>query len=164
MSPLCSRSAKFGFDYIQNHLNGQKEKQIDHLVNCKFHLINRPLQTRRLLYKHRDNWLINRPGVAGAVLQSPPSFIKSVTHSLMVCGNIFKVLSIPSHKSWGAEILRECSPSTMCHMSHVKCHLSGVTCQVSCVRCHVSGVRCQVSGVRCQVSGFTCHMSPVICH
>ena len=56
----------------------------------------------------------------------------------MVCGNIFKVLSIPNHKSWGAELLRECSPPTMCHMSRVICH-------VSCVRCQVSGVTCQVS-------------------
>ena len=54
----------------------------------------------------------------------------------MVCGNIFKVLSIPNHKSWGAEILRECSPPTMCHMSRVICHVSGVTCQVSRVTCN----------------------------
>ena len=39
----------------------------------------------------------------------------------MVCENIFKILSIPNHKSWEADILRECSPPTMCHMSHVKC-------------------------------------------
>ena len=54
----------------------------------------------------------------------------------MVCGNLFKDLSIPNHKSWGAEILRECSPPTMCHMSRVICHVSGVTCQVSGVTCH----------------------------
>ena len=41
----------------------------------------------------------------------------------MVCGNIFKVLSIPNHKSWKAEILRECSPPTMCHMSRVTCRI-----------------------------------------
>ena len=30
-------------------------------------------------------------------------------------------------------MFRECSPPTMCHMSHVWCHMSGVTCPVSCV-------------------------------
>ena len=39
-----------------------------------------------------------------------------------------------------AEIFRECSPPTMCHMSGVICHMSSVTFQVSGVRCHVSGV------------------------
>ena len=63
----------------------------------------------------------------------------------MVCGNIFVVLSIPNHKSWGAELLRECSLPTMFHMSRVICHLSGVICQVSRVRCHISGVTSQVS-------------------
>ena len=29
----------------------------------------------------------------------------------MVSGIIFKALSIPNHKSWGAEILRECQVS-----------------------------------------------------
>ena len=38
----------------------------------------------------------------------------------MVCGNIFKALSIPNRKSQRAEILRECSSHTMCHLSHVK--------------------------------------------
>ena len=32
---------------------------------------------------------------------------------------IIKTLSIPNHKSWGADILREYSPPNMCHMSHV---------------------------------------------
>ena len=44
----------------------------------------------------------------------------------------------------GAEILRECSLPTVCH-------ITGVTCQVS-------GVRCQVSDVMCQVSRVTCHI------
>ena len=46
-------------------------------------------------------------------------------------------------------MFRECSPPTMCHMSHV-------TGQVSHVTCHMSGVTCQVSGVKCQVLGVTC--------
>ena len=38
----------------------------------------------------------------------------------------------------GAEILRECSPPQMCHVSRVMCHVSCVTCHVLRVTCHVS--------------------------
>ena len=41
---------------------------------------------------------------------------------------IFKTLSIPNSKSWGAKILRECSTPTMWHMSCVTCYVSRVTC------------------------------------
>ena len=44
-------------------------------------------------------------------------------------------MSIINHESWGAEILRECSPPTMCHVSCVTCQVSGVTCHVSRVTC-----------------------------
>ena len=36
-------------------------------------------------------YIINRPGVAGAVLQSPPSLIDSLS---VLCGNIFVTLYI----------------------------------------------------------------------
>ena len=65
----------------------------------------------------------------------------------MVCGNIFKTLSIPNRKSQGAEILRQCSSHTMCHVSCVMCHLSLVTCHVSYVTCHLSCVICHMSHV-----------------
>ena len=39
----------------------------------------------------------------------------------MVCGNIFKTLSIPNRKTQGAEILRESLYHTMRHVSHVAC-------------------------------------------
>ena len=41
-----------------------------------------------------------------------------------------------NHKSYRAEISRECSPRTMWHMSCVMCNMSCVTCQ-----CHMSCVR-----------------------
>ena len=63
---------------------------------------------------------INRPGVAGVDLHTA----SSLTHSVMVCGNIFKALSSPTHKSLGAEILRVFTPH---HVSHVTCPMSGVT-------------------------------------
>ena len=53
---------------------------------------------------------------------------------------ISKTLYIPRRKSLGAELLRECSPPTMCQISHITCHLSHVMCHVSCVTRHVSHV------------------------
>ena len=44
-----------------------------------------------------------------------------------------------------AEILRECSSHTMCHVSRVTCHVSRVTCHVSRVTCHMSHVTCHMS-------------------
>ena len=41
---------------------------------------------------------------------------------------IFNTLHIPNCRSWAAEILRECSPPTMCHMSCVRCQVPGVKC------------------------------------
>ena len=32
--------------------------------------------------------------------------------------------------------MRECSPPTTCHMSHIECHVSHVMCHVSHVTCH----------------------------
>ena len=58
-------------------------------------------------------------------------------HWLILLFRIFKTMSIPNRKSWGAEILRECSPPTMLH----------VGCQVSGVRCKVSGVKSQIEFV-----------------
>ena len=60
--------------------------------------------------KNLDSLLINRPGVTGAVLQSPPLLTDSFIHWVILLFKIFKTLSIPNRKSWGVEILRECSP------------------------------------------------------
>ena len=72
--------------------------------------------------------IINRPGVAGAVLQTPSSFINSVSssafssrystnlHSQAVRArelNFFDNVHLP--------------PPGTCHMSHVTCHVSHVT-------------------------------------
>ena len=69
---------------------------------------------------------INRPGVAGAVLQSPLLLSHSLIHWVILSFQIFKTLSILNRKSWGAEVLWQCSPPTMCDMSHVKCQMSGI--------------------------------------
>ena len=58
---------------------------------------------------------------------------------------VFKILLNPNRDSYRADILRECSPPTTCHMSCAMCHMSRVRCQVSGVTCHVSGVTCRAS-------------------
>ena len=55
----------------------------------------------------------------------------------MVCGNIFKTLSIPNRN-------RECSSYTMCHVLRFICHVSLVTCHLSHVTCHMSHVTCHM--------------------
>ena len=108
----------------------------------------------------------------------------------MICQNIFKVLSIQNHKSWGAELLRESSPPTMGHMSRVTCHVSLVPCQVEFLfvlffgqrsrgsTCYQRGLPCLVltdpglpgllrqcsPPTTCHMSRVTCHMSCVTCH
>ena len=42
-----------------------------------------------------------------------------------------------NRESWGAEILREGSHPSNCHMSCVTCHLSHETCHISHVTCHM---------------------------
>ena len=68
--------------------------------------------------------IINRRGVAGAVLQTP-----SVTH--LVTGGEY----LQNNFIIKPEILGQWSPPFVCHVSHVKCQVSGVICQVQ-----VSGV------------------------
>ena len=81
---------------------------------------------------------------AGAVLQSPPSLIHSLTDPLVY--NL-RTLSIPNRKSWQADILRECSlpPCVTCHMSYVMCHMSHIICHNSHVTCHMSRATCHTS-------------------
>ena len=58
-------------------------------------------------------------------------------HQIILLFRIYKTLSIPNHKSWGAEIWGECSFPTMWHMSHVTYHMTHVTCHVLGVKCHI---------------------------
>ena len=82
--------------------------------------------------------MFNRLCVAGALLQTLFSLIHSFIHWVIFLFKIFKILSIPSHKNWGVEILREYSPPTICHMS-----CSGVTCHVSHVGIYFCLCLCQ---------------------
>ena len=101
--------------------------------------------------------IINRPGVAGAVLQTPLLLTELLAYSLtdpfppnlqhIIYDNNNDNDKHPNCESKRADILREYSPTTKCHMSCVICH-------VSCIKCHVSGDKCQVSGVRCHMSDY----------
>ena len=93
--------------------------------------------------------VINRPGLAGAVLQSSlslfNSFIHSWTHPLVQISS--KYSQFQTGKARKLKFCENVHP-TIC----VLCHVSFVTCYVSHVTCHMSRVPCQVSHV-------TSHMS-----
>ena len=83
--------------------------------------------------------IINRPGVARAVLQLPSSLINSLIHSLI--HPLVPICSIPCYsQTIRARELKfwENVHPTLCVMCHVSC----VKCQVSSVTCHISGVAC----------------------
>ena len=108
--------------------------------------------------------VINRLGVAGAVLQTSLSLINWLTDWLVIFLQIFRSSSIQNRKSKGAEILREGSSATTCHMSHVKCYMSCGTCQVWRVMCYLSCVTRHMSHVLWHQSCVTCRVSHIMCH
>ena len=56
--------------------------------------------------------------------------------------NIFIIISpLLNRISQGHKIVRECSPPSMCQMSHVTCHMSYITCHMSHVKFCVSLVK-----------------------
>ena len=84
-------------------------------------------------------YIINRPGVAGAVLQSPLLLIHSFNNwfSDPFPPNLQNIRTPKPEElgSWNFE--RMFTP----HHLWIVCQVSGVTCQVSHVRCHMSGVK-----------------------
>ena len=97
----------------------------------------------RVYYQRWLPCLVNRPGLAGTVLQTPLWFIDWLSHPFPP--NLQKSLHL-NLKSKRVEVWRECLPPPR------------VTYQVSRVRYHVSGVMSQVSRVRCHVVGVTCYI------
>ena len=80
--------------------------------------------------------VFNRPGVARAVLQSPPLLIHSLSHPS------FQISSKHCQSETGRG--RELKFGENIHtILSVMCHMSCVTCHMSCVTCHVSPVTCQ---------------------
>ena len=78
--------------------------------------------------------LFNRPGVATAVLQSPPWFIKWVSHPLLQIS--FKLCQSQTERARDLKFWENVHP-TLC----VLCHVSCVTCHVSRVTYHLSDVK-----------------------
>ena len=88
--------------------------------------------------------LINRPSVAGDILQTFINDIKWFIDLVILFLQTIKTSLHPNRKSQGAEISKECSSPTIFCMSCVRCHLSCVRCPVSCFMCQVSGVMCHI--------------------
>ena len=81
--------------------------------------------------------IINRPGVAGAVVQTALSFIKWLSEPFPPdIQNI--IASKPLElESWNFDRM-----FTPYHVSCVMCHVSRVTCHMAPVTCHLSPVTC----------------------
>ena len=90
---------------------------------------------------------MNRPGVAGAVLQTPSTFINSSCSSQSSKHCLSQTVKARELKFW-----ENVHPPPF-----VKCHMSHVTCHMSCVRCHVSDVTCHLSHVTCHTSCVPCN-------
>ena len=69
--------------------------------------------------------IVNRPGVAGAFLQTASFLIKLVGQWVILFLQIFRTPSLPNHKSQRGKIFSHVSPVT-CHVSHVICHMSHI--------------------------------------
>ena len=123
--------------------------------------------------------LFNRPGVAGAVLQTPPSLIDSFIHSLSdpLWKYLQKIITPKPFElgTWNFDTMFTIPyvSCVTCHVLCVTCHVSRVTCKnwkcfrkvleladchPHCGMCHVSCVMYHVSCVMCHVSCVTCHM------
>ena len=79
----------------------------------------------------------------------------SLSHSL--APNIQNIITL---KLFQPEILTQCSPYHVFHVTHVKCDVSHVRCQgLHPPICHLSHVTCQVGLFTCHVSHYTSHVS-----
>ena len=93
-------------------------------------------------------YIFNRPGVAGAVLETPPSLIDRVSKQS------FSSKSSKHHKFQTITARHLKCLHKVHHQSCVMCHMSCITCHVSCVMCHVSCVTCHVSPDTCNLFYF----------
>ena len=78
-------------------------------------------------------YIFKRPGVAGAVLQSPPLLIDSLINSLInpLVQISSKHFQFQTQKTRKLKFLDNVHPTlcVMCHVSRVTCHVALVTCQ-----------------------------------
>ena len=91
-----------------------------------------------------------RPGVAGAVLQTPPPLINWLSESSFSSRSSNVITPKPLElESWSFERM-----FILHHVSCVPCHMSPVTYYMCCITCHLSGVTCHLSHVTCHMSCF----------
>ena len=90
------------------------------------------LTTDRRLLQQTDYRVFKRPGVAGAVLQSPPSFNWVSNPSVQISS---KHCQSQTGKARQLKFFENVHPR---YVSCVLCHVSCVTCHVSPVTCHMS--------------------------
>ena len=103
--------------------------------------------------------MFNSPGVAGAVLKTPSSFIQWSFSSKSSKHDNSQTVRARKLKFW-----ENVHPP---HVSHFMCHESSVTCQVPGVTCQVSHFTCNSQTVRAGKLTFweKVHLlPPVICH
>ena len=103
-------------------------------IGKKFYSFERKIKSNLVLNFDLTpgSFRVNRPGVAGALLQTPPSLINSVTHWC------YSFRSSEHHKSQTA-IARELTfwenvhtrPCVMRHVAHITCEMSPVMCHLS---------------------------------
>jgi hypothetical protein len=116
------------------------------LVTVNSNLSNFKKNTESLIWflsEHVVESIFNRPGVAGAVLQSASLLIHSLSQPFLP--NLQNIINHKKEKlgSWNFEEMFT-SPN-----------MSLVTCHVSCVMCHVSHVTWHMSHVMGHLSHFT---------
>ena len=90
-------------------------------------------------------FIINRPGVAGAIHQTPSALVNYFSKSAFV-----EISSKHLHSQFvRAKELKflENVHRTMYHMSHVMCHVSWVMGHMSHLTSHMSHVTCYVSTI-----------------
>ena len=93
---------------------------------CKgiFSLAHSNMIWKKCRLEHLD--IIIRPGVAGAVLQTPLSFADPFPPTFQ---NIITQKPL--------ELGTPCVSCDTCHVLHVTCQVSGVQCHMSDVTCHL---------------------------
>ena len=86
--------------------------------------------------------MLNRPGVAEAVLQTPLSLIDSFTQSGILFSKSSKYHKSQTIKARELKFWENVHPwqHVTFHVSHVTCHMLHVTCHLSHVTCPVSHV------------------------
>ena len=110
--------------------------------------ITRKWQGKKYIYVIKFVKIINRPSVAGAVLQTALLLIDWLIMSLILFLQIFTTIRTRELK-----LLENVHPTrcVMCQVSHVTCHLSCVTCHLSNIYIYIYILYIKIG----QISGAT---------